>query len=154
MFSRKMAGARPKSPASVKNALTQYSLDGKTTMEQNNTSISVLLGEELGHTDNMEARSQAITLRRLEIAATLAEWKRAFFVDGIERSLEDRLTLMAEDAALALEKRVIGGKVEAAKIERRRRQNATMLAQLVALLTERGMGDIIAEAEKRAADTH
>ncbi len=121
-------------------------------MEQSNPPALVRLSEELGHADDMEARAQAIVLRRLEIAATLAEWKRAFFVDGIERKFEDRLTLEAEDAALALEKRVIGGKVEAAKVERRRRQNATTLAQLVTLLTERGMGDVIAEAEKRAAE--
>ncbi len=121
-------------------------------MEQSNPPALVRLSEELGHTDDMEARAQAIVLRRLEIAATLAEWKRAFFVDGIERKFEDRLTLEAEDAALALEKRVIGGKVEAAKVERRRKQNAATLAQLVALLTERGMGDVVAEAEKRAAE--
>ena len=73
-------------------------------------------------------------------------------VAGVERKFEDRLTLEAEDAALALEKRVIGGKVEAAKVERRRRQNAATLVQLVALLNERGMGEVVAEAERRAAE--
>lgn len=118
-------------------------------MDQNNP---LALSEGLSHINDMETRAQAIVLRRLEIAATLAEWKRAFFADGIEHEFKDRLTLEAEDAALALEKRVIGGKVQAAKIERRRRENATVLAHLVALLTERGMNDVIAEAEKRAAE--
>lgn len=101
---------------------------------------------------DMETRAQDIKLRRLEIAATLAEWKRAFFAEGIERKFVDRLTLEAEDAAIAFEARVIGRKVEAAKVERRRRQNTATLAQLITLLTERGMGDIVVEAEERAAE--
>lgn len=51
---------------------------------------------------NAEKRSQDIKVRRLEIAAELAEWKRAYFVDGIKRPAE-RATLEAEDARLALE---------------------------------------------------
>lgn len=121
-------------------------------MSSNGTPANVGSNDGLGHTNDMEKRAQDIKLRRLEIAATLTEWKRAFFVDGIERRFEDRLTLEAEDAALALEARVIGGKVEAAKVERRRRQNAATLAQLVVLLNERGLGDVVAEAEKRAAE--
>lgn len=102
--------------------------------------------------EDLEARVRNITTRLLEIAATLAEWKRAFFVDGVERPFADRLTLESEAAALALEKRVIGWKAEAAKVERRRRQNAGTLAQLVKLLNERGMSDVVAEAEQRAAE--
>lgn len=101
--------------------------------------------------DDLERRAQAIVMRRLEIAATLAEWKRAFFADGIEHEFKERLTLEAEDAALALEKHAIGARVLEAKLERRRCENATLLAQLVALLIERGMNDLVAEAESRAA---
>lgn len=54
-----------------------------------------------------ELRAQEIKTRRLEIAATLAEWKRAFFVDGIKRPFTDRVTLEAEYAALSLEARLI-----------------------------------------------
>lgn len=97
-----------------------------------------------------EGRAQEIKLRRLEIAATLAEWKRAFYVDGIERPFADRVSLEAEDAKLALEARLISGAAEAAKIERRRKQNATLFAQLLVLLKERGMEELIAEAEARS----
>lgn len=98
----------------------------------------------------IESRAQYIKTRRMEIHATLAEWKRAFFVDGIVRPFSDRVTLEAEDAALALEQRKIGASVEAAKVLRRKRERAALAEHLVALLRERGMDDVIAEAEKRA----
>lgn len=100
-----------------------------------------------------ESRAQFIKTRRLEIHATLAEWKRAFFVDGIERPFADRVTLEAEDAALALEQRQISAVVEAAKVLRRKRERAALVEHLVALLRERGMDDVIAEAEKRASES-
>ena len=121
-------------------------------MEQGKAQAVDRLNEEFGNAECIEARARWIKLRRLEIAATLAEWKRAFFADGVEHKFEDRLTLEAESAALALEARVIGGEVEAAKVKRRNRQNASTFAQLVALLNERGMSEFVAEAEKRAAD--
>lgn len=86
-----------------------------------------------GPTTDPEARAQWIKLRRLEIAATLAEWKRAWFVDGIEHSMAERATLEAEDARLALEARVISSAAVQAKVERRRRQNTEGLAALALL---------------------
>jgi hypothetical protein len=100
---------------------------------------------------DVERRAQEIKLRRIEIAATLAEWKRAFFVDGVERKFTDRLTLEAEDAVLALEARTIGGAVELAKVARRKRLNESLLQQLIAVLHERGMEDVVTEAERRVA---
>ena len=100
---------------------------------------------------NAEQRSQDIRLRRLEIAATLAEWKRDYIVHNIERPFGERVTLEAEDAALALEVRRLGSAVEAAKVERRKRLNASTLAQLVSMLNARGLSDLVAEAERRAA---
>lgn len=105
----------------------------------------------MGHASDLEARAQSIKLRRLEIAAALTEWKRAFIVDGVERPFKDRVTLEAEDAALALEARVISTHVEAAKVERRKRLNRTTLAHLTAMLKAAGLADMVAEAEKRAA---
>ena len=99
-----------------------------------------------------ELRAQEIRMRRLEIAATLAEWKRAFFVDGVEHPFSARVTLEAEDAALALEARVISTDAEMAKVARRKKQNASLLAQLLEVLKERGMGELVAEAERRSAE--
>lgn len=52
---------------------------------------------------DLELRARVIRDRRCEIEATLAEWKRAYFADGVERKFTDRLTLEAESAALAFE---------------------------------------------------
>lgn len=98
-----------------------------------------------------EGRAQAIKLRRLEIHATLTEWKRAFIVEGIQRPLADRVTLEAEDAQLALEARVNTAAAMAAKVERRERINADVLGQLVTLLADRGMSDLVDEARRLAA---
>ena len=97
-----------------------------------------------------ESRLQYIRLRRLQIAATLAEWRRAFHVEGVARTMGERATLDAEDAALALEARVIGDAAVHAGVERRRRLNETTFAHLKALLAERGLQDLVAEADARA----
>ena len=96
-----------------------------------------------------EFRVQEIKTRRLEIAATLAEWKRAYFVDGIGRPIEDRLTLDAEYTRLALELRTLGDAAVAAKVERRKQENADYLSCLIEVLKEHGREDLLAEATAR-----
>ena len=97
-----------------------------------------------------EDRLQQIKMRRLEIDATLAEWKRAWFVEGIERPFADRLTLEAEVARLALERRVIEDVAHKAKLVRREQERKTLVYQLIAVLNELGLRDVIAEAERRS----
>jgi hypothetical protein len=99
---------------------------------------------------NPEIRIHEIRMRHLEIQATLAEWKRAWFVDGIERPYGDRLALEAEDAQLALERRVLEDAAFKAKLIRREQERKTLVYQLVAVLNERGLQDVIAEAESRS----
>lgn len=99
-----------------------------------------------------EFRIQAIKTRRLEIAATLANWKRDYLVQGIERSRGERATLEAEDANLALEIRQISDAAHLAKIERRKREDGRLLNQLLAVLGEQGLQDVVAEAQRRAQD--
>ena len=99
-----------------------------------------------------EKRAADIKTRRIEIHALLTESKRAYIVEGGGMSLEERVTIEAEDARLALEARQIGAAAEAAKVERRQRINADLLAKLLEVLKERGLGSVIAEAEKRSAE--
>ena len=99
---------------------------------------------------NPEIRIHEIRMRHLEIQATLAEWKRAYFVDGTERPYADRLTLEAEAAQLALERRVIEDVAHKAKLVRREQERKTLVFQLIAVLKERDMDDVIAEAQARA----
>ncbi len=99
---------------------------------------------------NPEIRVHEIRMRHLEIQATLAEWKRAWFVDGTERPYGDRLALEAEDAQLALERRVLEDAAFKAKLIRREQERKTLVYQLVAVLNERGLQDVITEAESRS----
>lgn len=100
--------------------------------------------------DSMESRAQAIKLRRLEIAATLAQWKHEYFESGLGRPMVCRTALEAEDAALALEARKISAAAAAEQVERRRRLNAGLLAQLIRVLGERGMSHLVEEATRRS----
>ena len=99
---------------------------------------------------NPEIRVHEIRMRHLEIQATLAEWKRAYFVEGLARPLEDRLTLEAEHAQLSLERRVIEDAAFKAKLVRREQERKTLVYQLIAVLNERGLQDVITEAESRS----
>jgi chromatin segregation and condensation protein Rec8/ScpA/Scc1 (kleisin family) len=99
---------------------------------------------------NAEFRDKAISTRRLEIAATLARWKSDYFNQGVERPIGDRASLEAELAELTLEQRLIGDAVQKAKVERRQKINASLLAQLQVVLTERGLTDALEEAQRRS----
>lgn len=134
--------------------LADYALAG---CNMNRAFIRKKIKEALSDTsvdvENYEAmhkRAQSIKMRRLEIAAILTERKRAFFVEGVEHPFEDRVTLEAEDAELALEAKVLGVKTEAINLERSRRKHATLFAQLLVLLNEHGMGALVDEAEQRS----
>jgi len=96
-----------------------------------------------------EFRMQQIKTRRLEIDATLTEWKRAYFVEGIGRPLEDRLTLAAEYAQLSLELRKIGEAAIAARVDRRKQENADYLRCLIEVVKDHGREDMLSEATAR-----
>ena len=97
-----------------------------------------------------EFRLQQIKTRRLEISATLLEWKRAYFVEGIKRTYAERLTLEAEEAQLALERRSIEDAAFKARVARQDSARQTLAYQLLVVLRERGLDDVIAEAQARA----
>ena len=97
-----------------------------------------------------ESRVKAIKARQLEIQATLTEWKRAYFVEGISRPMADRATLEAEYAQLALERNTIEAAAQKARFVRHEKERASLLYQLIAVLRERGMADVMAEAQARA----
>jgi len=91
----------------------------------------------------LEIRRKEIKIRRLEIYATLAEWKKDYFEKGIKRPMQDRCALETEDAHLALELHRTG---DAANEETARRQwklKNTELRHLKAVLEERGLHELI-----------
>lgn len=97
-----------------------------------------------------EQRAQEIRGRQLEIHAALAESKRAYICDGAGMTLAERVTMEAESAKLSLESRRISGAAEAAKVLRRQRINAELLAKLIEVLVERDLYDLVAEAQERS----
>lgn len=102
--------------------------------------------------ESPEFRVQAIRTRRFEIAATLANWKRDYLVNGIERGRGERATLEAESANLALELHYIGEAAKKAAVERKKRENENLLNQILAVLEERSLQDVVEEAQKRLTE--
>lgn len=101
--------------------------------------------------DGPEARGGQIKVRRLEIAATLSEWRRDWFVNGQSRPMADRAELEFEDAQLALEHRRIGADIVAAQAARRVLLSRAIEGELIGMLTERGVTDPLATAAQRIA---
>lgn len=99
-----------------------------------------------------EKRGQWIKMRRLEIQATLAQWTVDYFAKGISRPMAERAALWAEHAALKLEERTNASAAIAAAIERRKKEKADLLAQLLGILEEKGMDDLIEEAKTRVRE--
>ncbi len=97
-----------------------------------------------------EVRLQEIKSRRLEIAETVTEWKRAYYVDSVRVPLTERLAIQAEDARLMRELETLKVAAERAKYIRRKQERQSLLYHLVAVLREREMEDVIAEAQSRA----
>jgi hypothetical protein len=97
-----------------------------------------------------EVRLQEIKSRRLEIAETVTEWKRAYYVDSVRVPLTERLAIQAEDARLMRELDTLKVAAERAKYIRRKQERQSLLDHLVAVLREREMKDVIAEAQSRA----
>lgn len=97
-----------------------------------------------------EVRLQEIKSRRLEIAETVTEWRRAYYVDSVRVPLTERLAIQAEDARLMRELDTLKVAAERAKYIRRKQERQSLLYHLVAVLRERDMKDVIAEAQSRA----
>ena len=97
-----------------------------------------------------EVRLQEIKSRRLEIAETVTEWRRAYYADSVRVPLTERLAIQAEDARLMRELDTLKVAAERAKYIRRKQERQSLLYHLVAVLREREMKDVIAEAQSRA----
>lgn len=100
----------------------------------------------------LKARREAIVERELQINVDLTESKRAFFADGIERPLSERVALEAELARLALEKHHLTAKINEHKAAIKTYRFTMSHAILIKLVTERGMPDLVIEADRMALD--
>jgi hypothetical protein len=97
-----------------------------------------------------EFRLHEIAIRKAEIEATLARWKNDFFTNGISRSKADRTALEAEYSNLKLESQQNFLDAKKARAERKKKENESLLNKIKEVLRERGLEDVINEANKRA----
>lgn len=99
-----------------------------------------------------KAQRDAINIRVLQIEAEMLERKRQFFSEGIATPPAERIKLDAERAKLVLERQHLFDFIRSNKAaEQRERSNASFTA-LKRLLVERGMGELVVEADRIAAD--
>lgn len=101
---------------------------------------------------SLKNRRDEIVTRMLEIEADLSERKRKWAAGIEERPLAERAALEAEYARLKLEKNHIDISLHAGKVAARAVKEATFTATLVRLLQERGMSELVMEAERAALD--
>ena len=97
-------------------------------------------------------RREDIITRELNIHATLAEAKRAWVVDKLESSFSVRTTFEAELATLAVEKHRLTVQLNDSKNGMRVYRTTLAHAILIRLVTDRGMGALVIEADRAAID--
>ena len=99
-----------------------------------------------------KARRDEILARVLQIDADLLEKKRAYFSDGVQAPLSERVELESERANLLVEKHYLGTFIECSKAAQKQYRATLAHAVLIRLLTERGMGELVVEADRIAMD--
>lgn len=98
----------------------------------------------------LQDRRDAVIGRGLEIQVELTEMKRLWVVEKIVGDFGRRTTLEAECAALNVEKHLLNSAISKIKREGKRRTAALELAVQTRLLNERGLNEIIVEANRLA----
>lgn len=99
-----------------------------------------------------KARREVVVARDLEIQALLAEGRRAWVVDKIDRGFDVRVSLEAELAQLAVEKNSLNRRISDAKDAMKAYRNSLSHAVLIKLLADRGLSELVVEADRVAAD--
>lgn len=100
----------------------------------------------------VKARREAIIGRELVLQAQLAETKRAWIVDKVEGDFGQRTEREAELAKLAVEKHELTARLNAVKAATKTYRNTLAHAILIKLVTDRGMADLVIEADRAAVD--
>lgn len=99
-----------------------------------------------------KSRRDAIAARVLHIDADLLEKKRAYFSEGVQGSMAERVELEAERAKLLVEKHYLNTAIECTKAAQRQYRNTLAHAVLLRMLAERGLGQLAVEADRIAMD--
>jgi hypothetical protein len=97
-------------------------------------------------------RREAIIAREFEITVLLTESKRAWIVDKVEGDFGTRTTLEAELATLAAEKHSLTKQLHESKFAMKAYRNTLAHAILIRLVTDRGMGELVIQADRSASE--
>lgn len=97
-------------------------------------------------------RREQIIERELAINAQLSEMKRAYIVEKVPGDFAARTTLEAELAQLAVEKHALTRALNDSKNAVKAYRNTLSHAILIKLLNDRGLSDIVIEADRLAVD--
>lgn len=99
-----------------------------------------------------KARRDEINVRALQIEAELLEKKRAFFSEGIQTPMAERVEMEAELARLRVERHYMSTFIECSKSAVKQYRSTLAHATLLRLLAERGLGELVVEADRIAMD--
>ena len=99
-----------------------------------------------------KARRDVLVVRELEIRAQLADMKRAYIVDKVESDFALRTTLESELANVSLEKHQMIRRVNQTRDALKAYRTTLSHAVLIRLVTDKGMGDLVVEADRMASD--
>lgn len=98
-------------------------------------------------------RHDAIVAQLLDIEVELAHSKRQYFAGASGcLTMAERTALEAETAELRREKFLLTGKMNASRREQAEARRLSAHSFLVAMLTERGLHDLVKESERRASE--
>lgn len=100
----------------------------------------------------MKERRDALRIRAHEIDARLSEMKRMWVCDGVATTLQERTSLEAEKAQLMLELRKLDLRIHAERKAESAIKRASFMFALVEMLQERGMSELVREAERISHD--
>lgn len=99
-----------------------------------------------------KARRDEIIARVLQIDADLLEKKRAYFSEGVQAPMAERVELESERANLVVERHYLNTFLECSKQAQKQYRSTLAHAVLIRLLTERGLGELVVEADRIAMD--
>ena len=97
-------------------------------------------------------RREAIIRRELELAVLMTEGRRAFFATGVETPRVERAEQEAELARLALEKHDVTTKLNLHKVVAKAYRQTLAHAVLIKLVSDRGMPELVIEADRTALE--
>lgn len=107
--------------------------------------------DALAQANDLRNQRSAVTHRILETQLALAKIRKAWLVDGQQTPISVRAGLDCDMAELELQRHTIDRELAGLDKIKREAYAATFQVRLLAALEERGLGDLVAEVRRSAA---